>query len=79
MMKITPFSQDIDLEDYESLEITIRCITHENEYVPIFYISSPSDNYEMKIEELACLMDGIDIARRNIDEIVNYLLKSNDE
>jgi hypothetical protein len=30
----------------------------------------------MDIEELSCLMDGIDIARKNIDDIIDFLLRS---
>jgi hypothetical protein len=34
----------------------------------------------MDIEELACLMDGIDIAKKNIDDIIDFLIKGkNDE
>lgn len=76
MTRIIPFSNDEYVGDYETLEITIKSIPFEGGYAPVFYISSPSDDYEMDIEELGCLMDGIDIARRNIDDIIDFLLRS---
>jgi len=76
MMRITPFSNNEYIGDYESLEITIKAIPYEDGYAPVFYVSSPSDDYVMDVEELGCLMDGIDIARRNIDDIIDFLLKT---
>lgn len=79
MMRITPSSPNHDTDDHESLEIVIKAIPFEDTYAPVFYISSPSDDYIMNIEELSCLMDGIDIARKNIDDIIDFLLRSKDE
>lgn len=76
MTRIIPFTNDEYVGDYETLEITIKAIPFEDGYAPVFYISSPSDDYEMDIEELGCLMDGVDIARRNIDDIIDFLLRS---
>lgn len=75
MMRITPFTNDEDSGDYETLEIVIKAIPFEDTYAPVFYISSPSDDYIMNIDELSCLMDGVDIARKNIDDIIDYLIK----
>lgn len=79
MTRIVPYSNNENVEDYESLEIIIKSIPFEDGYAPVFYISSPSDDYVMNIEELSCLMDGIDIARKNIDDIIDFLLRSNNE
>lgn len=79
MMRITPFTNSEDTGDYETLEIVIKAVPFEDGYAPVFYISSPSDDYIMSIDELACLMDGVDIARRNIDEIIDFLLRKKDE
>lgn len=79
MMKITPYSGNEDIEDHECLEITIKTFPYDGNHLPIFYITSPDDNYPMTIAELAGLMDGIEIAKRNIDEIINYLLRVKDE
>lgn len=79
MMRITPFTNSEDTGDYETLEIVIKAVPFEDGYAPVFYVSSPSDDYIMSIDELACLMDGVDIARRNIDEIIDFLLRKKDE
>lgn len=78
-MRILPYSNDEDLEDIETLTIIVKAVPFEDDYAPAFYISSPSDDYSMKIDELNCLMDGLEIARRAIDEIIDYILKSNME
>lgn len=79
MMRITPFTNSEDTGDYETLEIVIKAVPFEDGYAPVFYVSSPSDDYIMSIDELACLMDGVDIARRNIDDIIDFLLRKKDE
>jgi hypothetical protein len=76
MTRIVPYSSNEDIGDFETLEITIKAIPFEDSYAPVFYISSPSDDYVMDIEELSCLMDGVDIARKNIDDIIDFLLRS---
>ena len=76
MTRIIPYSGNQDIGDFESLEIVIKTIPFEDSFAPVFYISSPSDDYVMDIEELSCLMDGIDIARKNIDDIIDFLLRS---
>lgn len=75
MTRIVPGSDDIDVSDYETLEITIKAVPFENSFAPVFFISSPSDDYPMSIPEMAALMDGIEIARKTIDDIIDFLLK----
>jgi len=74
-MRITSFNSDINLEDIESLQIIIKAVPFENSYVPAFVIMSPEDKYEMTIDELNSLMDGIEIARNKVDEIITYILR----
>lgn len=76
MMRIVPYSENNDLEDIETLTIIIKSVPFEGGYAPAFYISSPSEEYLMTIDELSCLMDGIDIARKSVDEIINFILIS---
>lgn len=78
-MKIVPYSGYEDIDEHECLEITIKTIPYDGIRIPIFYISSPSDDYPMTLEELSGLMDGIEIAKRNIDDIINYLIRPKDE
>ena len=80
MTTIVPFSGYEDIDEYETLEITIKTVPYNNTFIPIFYISSPSDDYVMNLEELNALMDGVEIARKNIDDIINFLIRPrNDE
>jgi len=74
-MRITSFNSDINLEDIESLQIIIKAVPFEDRYVPAFVIMSPEDKYEMTIDELNSLMDGIEIARNKVDEIITYILR----
>jgi len=75
-MRIVPYSENNDLEEIETLTIIIKSVPFEGGYAPAFYISSPSEEYLMTIDELSCLMDGIDIARKSVDEIINFILIS---
>jgi hypothetical protein len=50
-------------------------VPFEDSYVPAFVIMSPEDKYEMTIDELNSLMDGIEIARNKVDEIITYILR----
>ena len=74
-MRITSYNSDINLEDIESLQIIIKAVPFEDSYVPAFIIMSPEDKYEMTIDELNSLMDGIEIARNKVDEIITYILR----
>ena len=74
-MRISSFNSDINLEDIESLQIIIKAVPFEDSYVPAFVIMSPEDKYEMTIDELNALMDGVEIARNKIDEIISYILR----
>lgn len=74
-MRIENFNSDINLEDIESLQVIIKAIPFENTHVPAFVIMCPDEQYSMTIDELNALMDGIEIARNKIDEIISYILR----
>lgn len=74
-MRIVNFDEDVDLEDIPSLQIIIKAVPFENSYVPSLIIMSPDQEYSMSIDELNALMDGVEIARNKIDEILTYILK----
>lgn len=78
-MRIVPYSSDDDLEDFETLTIIIKAVPFEDGFIPAFYISSPSDDYMMSIDELAALMDGVEIANKSIDSIIDHILKTKKE
>jgi len=74
-MRIVNFDDDTDLEDIPSLQMIIKAVPFEKGYVPSLVIMSPGDDYPMSIDELNALMDGVEIAKNKIDEIITYILK----
>jgi hypothetical protein len=76
-MRIIPYDNDQNLEDIESLSIIIKAVPFEDSYVPAFFIQSPEEEYPMSLDEMNCLMDGIEIAKRSVDNIIAFILKNN--
>jgi hypothetical protein len=74
-MRIIPYNGEENLEDIESLTIVIKTVPFENGYVPAFFIQSPGEDYPMTLDELNCLMDGIEIAHKSLDQILAFMLK----
>jgi len=75
-MKISSYDNSEDFNEIESLMVIIKCVPFENSYVPAMVVISPDDEYVMTIDELSCLMDGIEIAKSKIDGIIDYILKT---
>lgn len=75
-MRIVNFEGNQDFNDIETLTITIKAIPFEGGYVPAFLITSIDDDYNISLDEMHCLMDGIEIATRKIDDIINFILTS---
>jgi hypothetical protein len=75
-MRIVNYENDIDFDDIGTLTITIKAVPFEGGYVPAFVIVSPEDDYTIKIDEVHCLMDGIEIAQSKVDDIINFILMS---
>lgn len=75
-MKVSSYDSSEDLNEIESLTVIIKSVPFEGSYVPAVVIISPEDDYAMTIDELACLMDGVEIAKSKIDGIIDYILKS---
>ena len=69
-MRIESYNSEINLEDMETLQIVIKAVPFEEGYIPAFVIMSPEDQYPMTLDELNALMDGIEIARDKVDEII---------
>jgi hypothetical protein len=74
-MRIIPYNGEENLEDIESLSIIIKAVPFENSFVPAFFIQSPEEDYPMSLDELNCLMDGIEIAHKSVDHIISFLLQ----
>lgn len=75
VMRIIPYNGEENLEDIESLTIVIKTVPFENGYVPAFFIQSPGEQYPMTLDELNCLMDGIEIAHKSLDQVLAFMLK----
>lgn len=75
-MRIVNFDDDVEYEEIESIQVVIKAIPFEKGYVPSLVIMTPSQEYGMSIDELNALMDGIEIAKNKIDEIITYILKT---
>ena len=75
-MKIVPYSSRENLEDLNTLHILIKAVPFENGYAPAMVIVSPDDNYSLNLDELHCLMDGIEIAESKISEIIDYIINT---
>lgn len=75
-MRIVPYDSSIDLEDLENLYIIIKTVPFEDGFAPIAVIVSSDNAYKIDIEELYCLMDGIQIAQEKISEIIDYIINT---
>lgn len=75
-MRITPFKDKIDLEDIQSLYIIIKAVPFEDTFAPAMVIVSPENEHILTLDELHCLMDGIEIAQEKISEIIDYIINT---
>jgi hypothetical protein len=75
-VRIVNYPDDTNLEDLETLSITIKAVPFEGSYIPAFVLISPGDDYQITIDELNALMDGIEIARKKVDDIIDFILKT---
>lgn len=73
-MRIIPYSGSDDLEDIESATIIIKAVPFDESYVPACILNAPVDNYEIDLEELNALMDGLEIATKQVDLMINALI-----
>lgn len=78
-MRIIPYDGSENLEDIASLSIVIKAVPFEGSYVPAFFIQSPEEDYPMSLDEMNCLMDGVEIAKRSVDQIIAFILKHNSD
>ena len=75
-MKIVPYNSRENLEDLNTLHILIKAVPFENSFAPAMVIVSPDDDYSLNLDELHCLMDGIEIAESKISEIIDYIINT---
>lgn len=74
-MRISNYDSEVGLNEIESLSVLIKAVPFEDTFVPAFVIISPEDSYQMNIEEINALMDGVEIAKARLDEIIDYVLR----
>jgi hypothetical protein len=75
-MKIVPFKDKTELEDIQSLYIIIKAVPFDDTYAPAMVIVSPENEHILTLDELHCLMDGIEIAQEKISEIIDYIINT---
>lgn len=75
-MRITPFEDKVDLEDINSLYIIIKSIPFEGSFAPAVVVVSPDNNHVLSLDELHCLMDGIEIANERISEVIDFIINN---
>lgn len=75
-MRIVPYDGDDNLEDLRTLSILIKAVPFEDGYAPAFTLVAPTDDHFISISEANCLMDGLEIASRKIDELIAMMLQS---
>lgn len=75
-MRIVPYDGNEDLEDIPTLSVIIKAVPFEGGYAPAFTLVAPADDHFIKIDEANCLMDGIEIARDRVDELISLMLQS---
>lgn len=75
-MRIIPYNEKKELEDINSLYIIIKSIPFEQGYAPAVVIVSPDNNHILSLDELHCLMDGIEIAQERISEVIDFIINN---
>jgi hypothetical protein len=75
-MRIVPFKDKTDLEDINGLYIIIKAVPFENGYVPATVVVSPDNNHILSLDELHCLMDGLEIGQERISEVIDFIINN---
>jgi len=75
-VRIVPYDGDESLEDLKTLSILIKAVPFEDGYAPAFTLVAPTDDHFISISEANCLMDGVEIASRKLDELISMMLQS---
>jgi len=74
-MRIVPYDSEESIEEIGTIAILIKAIPFEGSFVPAYSLIAPSDDYFIKLDELNSLMDGIEIAREKLDELIAIMLQ----
>ena len=74
-MRIVPYDGEESIEDLDTLGLVIKAIPFEGSFVPAYSMIAPDDNYFITIDEINALMDGVEIAREKLDELIAIMLQ----
>lgn len=74
-MRIVPYDNDENIEDLNTLGLIIKAVPFEDGYVAAYSMVAPSDDYFIRIDEVNALMDGVEIAREKLDELIAIMLQ----
>lgn len=75
-MRIVPYDGDESIEELDTIGLLIKAVPFEDGFVPAYSMIAPADDYFIKIDEVNCLMDGIEIARDRLDDLIAMMLQS---
>lgn len=75
-MRIVSNPDKIDLEDIDTLYIIVKAVPFENGYAPATVIVSPDNDHLLTLDELGCLMDGLEIAQERISEVIDFIINN---
>lgn len=74
-MRIVPYDGDESIEDLDTLGLIIKSVPFEGGYVAAYSMVAPADDYFIRIDEVNALMDGVEIAREKLDELIAIMLQ----
>jgi hypothetical protein len=74
-MRIIPYDGEENIEDLDTLGLLIKAIPFEGSFVAAYSMIAPDDNYFITIDEINALMDGVEIAREKLDELLAIMLQ----
>jgi hypothetical protein len=74
-MRIVPYSDNDDIDNIESLSVIIKAIPFEGSFVPVFFLNVNSEDHEISLDELNALMDGLEIATKHIDSMIDWMIQ----
>ena len=74
-MKITP-ATGRDVTEIEEISITIKLLRDQNNDLnPVFYIQSPSEEYDVSVMHLRLLINGLELGISSLDNMINCMLQ----
>jgi len=74
-LKITP-ANGRDVTEIEEIAITIKLLQDQNNNLnPVFYITSPGEDYDVSVMHLRLLINGLELGISSLDNMINCMLQ----